>query len=174
MESLTTAAVIVLQLGANEAYNLKSEFIETEHILLGILKIEDILELNERPLLEIDSIEWEKVLQEITDFKKLLKGLRINCKNIRRRLRKILVEHMDGEKEFSGHRSGQCRKLFRLADELAGHSRIELSHLISAILMTESITIDMVFEEFFLDRGTIGIKMLKEVRNAGESGSYKI
>jgi hypothetical protein len=174
MEGLTTAAGIVLQLGANEAYNQNSEFIEIEHILLGILKIEDIIEPDEELLLEIDNMEWEKVVQEITNFKKFLKGLRINCKNIRRRLRKILVEHMEEEKVFSGHVSEKCKKLFRLAGELAGNGRIDLFHLTSAILMTESITIDMVFEEFFLDRETMGIKISKEVRNAGESGSYKI
>lgn len=155
MTYLSIASGIAFSLAAMEAKMLKSEYIDTEHLLLGLCKIEDILDTGPDIIEGITKDDWETAKEEIHDFMELLTNIGLDTKKARRRLRKILYESQNGKGTFSGHRTPRCREVFDGAERLCRHSGEEwlcLKHLLVAVLNYHSPELDILFSDLSLNR----------------------
>lgn len=161
MAQLSTASHLAWMLSAGEARALESEFIDTEHLLLGLLKIEDLITSNNDDFPEISAEEWETLILEVSEFKDFLAEKGVNCKSMRRNLRRGLHENQPQMKEFSGHRTPRCREVFAQAEEICRYEKattIRLKHLLSAVLNQESRIIAQLLAEFSVDKKTLQVK----------------
>lgn len=111
---LSPSINILTGVSAAEAVNLQARDLEPEHILLGLLKIEDLLQ-GEKPVAEMSDGDWDETRQEIARLVDFFKQKKIAGKTLRRRLRRLWLDQGRAGGEFSGHRTDDCRKLFERA-----------------------------------------------------------
>ena len=138
---------------------------------MGLLKIEDFLDSKESPTTEISEPEWETALVEIASFRAILSDCGLDCKNTRRRLRKLLIDHQGQPRKFSGHRSDRCKRMFAVAEEISaseGNEKITLTELMAAVLKTESELFGQLFQEFALDQELFLFKLAQKTGNDSE------
>jgi hypothetical protein len=103
--NLSEASQIAFTITAYEAQALKNKFIDTEHLFLGLCKIEDIIAIGKEAIPNITEKGWERIYNEIAEFRDFLLSKGIEPKKTRRRLRKIIYESDLEKGEFSGHRT---------------------------------------------------------------------
>lgn len=154
MPDFSNASRLTFSLGAMEAEHLGSEFLGTEHLFLGLCKMEDILHLEPQNLGIAESL-WPEIKQELSDFISYLTGQGFEPKIARRRLRKILAGGQAGKRKFSGHRTPECRKAFTLAEKIAdkqGSTEVNMRHFLSAVLELPSVPLDQLFMEMGIHR----------------------
>ena len=101
--------MIAFNLAAIEAQLIRSENIDSEHMFLGLCKLEDMVSMTHDPKMGIGDVEWKDILQEIKDLVQIFDKNGIQSKRARRRLRKIIMESQAKSYEFSGHRTPRCR-----------------------------------------------------------------
>jgi hypothetical protein len=89
---LSRASQIVYTIAAYEAQLLENKFIDTEHLFLGLCKIEDIIAIGKEAFQNITEEEWEEIHNEVVEFKDFLLGKGIVPQKTRQRLRKIIYE----------------------------------------------------------------------------------
>ena len=111
---LSPSINILTGVSAAEAVNLQARDLEPEHILLGLLKIEDLLQ-GEKPVAEMSDGDWDEARHEIAQLVDFYKQKKIAGKALRRRLRRLWLDQGKAGGEFSGHRTDDCRKLFERA-----------------------------------------------------------
>lgn len=104
MPSLSVSSQIAFRLGASEAKELHSKDIDSEHLFLGLCKLEDILYIEKKAISDIDENQWQQALLDVKEFRDSLALASFDPKPARRRLRKILQESESTQEEFSGHR----------------------------------------------------------------------
>lgn len=158
MSALSTASQITFSLAAMEAKAQESKFIDTEHLFLGICKVENLLSMDRAAVPNIGEEDWEKAKNEIKKFKEILDIKGLDNKRARRRLRKILQESQTEKGEFSGHRTQRCRDVFDAAERVcrdAGEVQVTLRHLMVAILSQKSSSFDLLFSELPLDKNNL-------------------
>jgi len=112
--NLSVASQIAFSLAAGEAQALRSKDIDSEHLFLGLCKLEDIMQLERTGIPDIDEFQWHRALQDIREFRDSLLPSSFDPKKARRRMRKILQESVPGAEMFSGHRTERCRNLFHI------------------------------------------------------------
>lgn len=165
MPTLSPASNIAFSLAALEAEALKSKYIDTEHLFLGLCKVEYILNAEPDAIQGMTRDDWEEAVEEIKTFKQVLENIGVDPKKARRRLRKILSESDMEEGKFSGHRTPRCREVFNMAEGLCrmeitgGAVPITLRHILSAVLTQPSSSLDSLFAELSIVRSD----MLKEL-----------
>ena len=146
---------IAFGLAAFEARYLDNKFIDTEHLFLGLCKIEDVLVVGKAIVPEMEEEDWQRAEQEISAFREMLAQKKIDPKRARRRMR-VLIMEADFEKgEFSGHRTDRARDAFALAQEIAqqdGREEVVLSDLFLAVLQQPSPLLDTLLAEFGVKR----------------------
>ena len=120
MKNLSIGANISWQIAAHEAAAAKFQFIEKEHLFIGICSLEKILKLSpDDSGLNPDSL---KTLQkENAEIQDLMEKLGLNTAHLRRRLRKKLGSGNYTHTKNVVHRSESCKKVFKHAYELAFH-----------------------------------------------------
>lgn len=64
--NLSIASQIAFSLAAYEAQALKSKFIDSEHLFLGLCKVEDILTAGREAVQSISESDWQDACEEIT------------------------------------------------------------------------------------------------------------
>ncbi|KJU82356.1 ATP-dependent Clp protease ATP-binding subunit [Candidatus Magnetobacterium bavaricum] len=128
-------------IAANEAAYASYQYIEKEHIFIGICKIAD---MPEDVFKESDiTINIRNELKALKDF---FTRLNIDTTTLRRSLREVLGKGDYKRMEDAIiHRSAGCKMVFALADELAtrtGATEISVFHVLAVILKDpgESIT----------------------------------
>lgn len=115
MKDLSVGANLVWQIAAMEAGAAKFQFIETEHIFIGIFSLEKLLILSPeesglKPQ-EIKALQHEyAILQDLMDKTGL------NMTQLRRRMRKKLGISDYEHTEKVIHRSEECKKKERKGD----------------------------------------------------------
>ncbi|MCL6590455.1 MAG: ATP-dependent Clp protease ATP-binding subunit [Firmicutes bacterium] len=155
MPDLSLAAQLGFRLAAVEAQALGSGEIDTEHLFLGLCKLEDLPGATGIALPGIEAAGWPSIVAEIKDLRDFLAKAGLDCKKARRRLRKILSETRKAEGGFSGHRTPRCRNAFAFAGELCSRSAddaVSLKHLLGGILVQESPVLNFLFLELGVDR----------------------
>ncbi len=154
---LSSGTRILLNIAASEAVFVRSIELQPEHILLGCLKLEDLLKGNS--IAEgLAGQEAQEALSEIGDVVDLLKKNNIPCKQARRRLRYLLKEKNESQGEFGGHRSQAARDLFSRAEvvgEQKGDTILKPISLLKACLEYDSLLMKQLYNEFNINPNTI-------------------
>jgi ATP-dependent Clp protease ATP-binding subunit ClpC len=147
MKVLSVGANLSWQIAAAEAGAANHQYIEKEHILIGIYSLEKILMLNpeesglkpqDRQALQVEHDAMEDVLR----------GFELEFTQLRRQLRKRLGEGKYKHTEKVVHRSEACKRIFIRADVLAASTgEISCLHLLAAILEEPGGTLGSVLAE---------------------------
>ena len=134
MKNLSIASYFAWQIAANETVAGKFQFIEKEHVFIGILSLKKMLMLNpgkvgltlpDRHALQIEAGFIEDLLREFE----------IDSTQLRRQLRGKMGYGNYKRTEKVVHRSEACKRLFVRAEELAASSKeISCLHLLAAII----------------------------------------
>lgn len=164
MKSLSSGADIAWQFAAGEAAAGNHEFIQKEHILVGILGIEKSAFL-EPEKFGLNNTDWQAFKAESARFGKILKSLGINPKQMRRRIR---AELGDGGFKHTGqvvHRSDKCKRMFKRAGSLAAQDReVNCLHLFAAIMEGPGDATIHVFQEHGFHPDRVHDSILTEIK----------
>lgn len=156
--NVSIASQIAFSLAVGEAQALGSSHIDTEHLFLGLCKIEDVLQVEKDAIPDIDESQWQRARHDIKEFRALLSDSDLDPKKARRRLRKILHEAPTDTGKFSGHRTPRCREVFAIAERIcrrASEANIQLKHLLAAIMEQRSHPLDQLFSELSIERSNL-------------------
>ena len=156
--NLSEASQIAFTIATYETQALKNKFIDTEHLFLGLCKIEDIIAIGKEAIQNITDEEWERIYNEVIEFRDFLINKGIEPKKTRRRLRKIIYESDLEKGEFSGHRTQRCKEVFKIAEKICikeQKEKIELKDLFLAIIIQGSHLLDRLFSELSIEKETL-------------------
>ena len=116
-----------------EALNKKSSFIEVDHIMLGILSLNKVIET----LKNLPDIEYKNFHYEKEKLYSTLQNYDLNITPMRRNLRKALPEGDGLPSDNIYHRSRDCKQLFISAAQLA-NNYLTINHLFLTIIGWET------------------------------------
>jgi len=171
MPDLSVSAKIAFRLAAAEAKALQQENIDSEHLFLGLCKLESILQIERHAITGLDDHQWGMALEEIAAFRDFLASVAFDPQHARRRLRKILHESEPCTENFSGHRTQRCRDLFALAETMCRESSTKAmlpQHLWSALVEQPSLSLDRLFSEMAVKRSNLQFTPPEELKNNEE------
>ena len=134
MKNLSIGSSFAWQIAANEAAAGKFQFIEKEHVFIGILSLGKLLMLSpEKAGLKSQD---RQALQIESDFiEDLLREFEIDSTQLRRQLRGKLGDGNYERTEKVVHRSEACKRVFTRTEELAASSKeISCLHLFAALM----------------------------------------
>ncbi len=121
------------KIASMEAANKKSQCIEVDHIMLGILSLD---KLNYYEAEQIDP-DIQRVLSEKEKLYRILDTNNIDISQFRRELRNLLPEDNNPPVNNSYHRSSECKKAFTEAESLANNF-LTINQLFVTILNSQS------------------------------------
>jgi ATP-dependent Clp protease ATP-binding subunit ClpC len=158
MKNTSIGVSIAWQIAAEEASAAKYEFIETSHILIGVLSIEKLLTARNPKIMDntafsIVESEWQKTSTIFTN-------LNIDIVEFRRKLRIILGNKNHTSQEAVIHRSNACKAVFVKAGLIALTENIGLNDLLTAIFEVN----DPVIATTIRDLGKTTDAVLQEIR----------
>ena len=122
---------ITMFLASNEAVSSQYQEIEPEHLFIAILKISEL----DFDVLK-DKAEFKRI-EELPMLKSIIRDLRVDAADLRRKLRRALGLGGSPLKGKTMHRSAESRRLFDLAGSIAdeeGAVSFTAVHLLKAIL----------------------------------------
>ena len=151
MPEISSGVIVAWQIAAMEAAHARHQYIEKEHIFVGLCKAGDLITPEYLEEVGIDSAKIDKLLKqvgldhkeinqfrsELGAFNELFAGFGLNKTKLRRRLRGIIGQGGYQHKERVIHRSEDCKQIFSRAAELAkthGCPKIDALHLLLIIL----------------------------------------
>jgi len=134
MHVLSVGANLAWQIAAAEAGAASHQYIEKEHIFIGICSLEKILMLSpEESGLKPQDRQIVQVEHDVIED--VLRGFELESTQLRRQLRKRLGQGNYKHEEKVVHRSDASKKIFNRAGELPTPTReITCLHLLTAIL----------------------------------------
>jgi ATP-dependent Clp protease ATP-binding subunit ClpC len=134
MKELSISANLAWQIAAGEAAAANHQFIEEEHIFIGILSLEKLLMPNAEES-GLKPQDHQAVQVEHDVIEDVLRGFELDSAQLRRLLRKRLGEGNYKRIEKVIHRSELCKRIFFRADELVARTgEISCLHLLAAII----------------------------------------
>jgi len=122
MKDLSVGANLVWQIAGGEAVASKHQFIEREHILIGICSLDKALELDGNENSSKSTVR-PAVKVECDAIKDVLKAFKLNSTRIKRKVREELGKGDYKHLEKVVHRSEDCKKLFKQADTLSSAAK---------------------------------------------------
>ncbi|MCP4202416.1 MAG: ATP-dependent Clp protease ATP-binding subunit, partial [bacterium] len=155
MKKITPAAQAAFGLAAVEARDLGSPEIDIEHLFLGLCRVDSLRKIRASQTFELPLAELRSLEMELADYSVALRASGLHPARARRYLRALWSEERRGAEKFSGHRTPDCRRVFKQAEALGGGS-IDLARLMQATLQAPSRLLDRLFAEFGVTRGAIG------------------
>jgi ATP-dependent Clp protease ATP-binding subunit ClpC len=154
MSSLTVGARTAFALAAYEAEQLASRDIDTEHLFLGVCKIEALRAATPQQLPNVPEPDLAALRDESSSFSAALQASGLDPVMARRRLRAIWHQANPQPQEFSGHRTTRCRQVFSQAEGLAA-GPVDLGALTHAILIAHAPMLDQLFSELGVSRDRV-------------------
>ena len=134
MADFSVGVFLSWQIAAGEAAAANHQFIEKEHILIGIFSLEKLFILNAEES-GLKPQERHAVQVEHDVIEDVLRGFELDLTQLRRQLRKRLGQGNYKHAEKVIHRSDACKNIFNRAGELPTPTReITCLHLLAAIL----------------------------------------
>jgi len=140
MMSFSLAAVVSWQLGGSEAVMAHAQFVEKEHVLIGLLRALDLLDSDKQQGFEKDTLA--ALQKDLAPVQEVLSACGLERVMLRRRIRGLVGE---GEYQRSDdeavHRSAGCKQCFTRAEEIARElnaATVGPLHLFEALLEGES------------------------------------
>jgi ATP-dependent Clp protease ATP-binding subunit ClpC len=127
MVDLSPGANLAWQIAAMEAGAARFQFIETEHLFIGICRLEKVLKLSPEDS-GLNQQAYKALQSEQAILKDLTENLVLNMTQLRRKMRQKLGTGDYKHTEKVIHRSDACRRTFNRANKL-GSSSEEISCL---------------------------------------------
>ncbi len=152
---LSASTHLVYILAASEAKFLKSIYLEPEHFLVGMFKLENVVQHDSMLPEKFDEGQKQEIVQEAAQLSALWKQFNLDPKQFRRRLRFLISQEQVETGDFSGHRSPRGREMFADAEAVSeenGDETLELTSLLAACLRMDSPMMSMLFEEYNVDQ----------------------
>ena len=186
MGGVSQGVQVALAVAAAEAKHLGAGEIEPEDVVLGVLKLQDLIASALGPPEGMDAEAWSAVKAEVSEFAAVLRSTGMDATRTRRALRRILHDDRPSAGSFGGHRSARCRAAFDLASVRAtkrGASETGLADLLLAVLLQGSDFVDRALGRAGVDRdgllGALGagpgeLAGRRATMDAAESGSSRV
>ena len=134
MKPLSPSIDIAWQIAAWEASTAAFQFIEKEHLVIGILSLEKVL-AGKPEKAGLDRQQWDRMMGEYAALKEVLRSMELDPAQFRRELRGRLGNGSFQHTEKVIHRSPECKAYFQVAEKLAGNTpEISALHLLAAIV----------------------------------------
>jgi len=136
MSELSVGATAAWEYAAGEAAYGRHQFIEREHLLMGICSLEKVLAAEGQGQ-ELDSRVAQALQTESDAIRGILGAFKLEPKVMRRALREHIGTGDYQHAESVIHRSEECKGFFRLAETLAraaGPDQVRCVHLLAAVL----------------------------------------
>lgn len=147
MTELSDGVDFAWQIAAYEAATARSQFIEPEHLLIGICSLEKILQAD-----ELEPQSRRTIQQELDAVQQVLQAAEANAASLRRNLRNALDESGYVHTETTIHRSPACKEAFERAISLNGSAKtVHCIHLLIALLEKPSPVITAVLKAMDVD-----------------------
>lgn len=144
MSDYTLCVALTWQIAAEEAAGARQEYIEPEHLFIGLCKLVSFTQPEELRRLGLPDSEAAPVKAEIDTLQGLFARFNVDPVNTRRELRQRKATGILGLKIFDRpregriiHRSPQTRQVFTRATELARDANAQMTtvtHLLGALL----------------------------------------
>ena len=134
MADISPGSNLAWRIAALEVGAAKFQFIETDHIFIGICSLEKVFKLSPEDS-GLNQQAYKALQSEYAILKDLTENLTLNMTQLRRKMRQKLGigDYKHTEKVI--HRSDACKRTFNRAYELASSSEeISCLHLLAAIL----------------------------------------
>ncbi len=146
MNQFSVAAALVWQIAAMEVKESHYEYIEPEHLFIGICSLEKMLMLTGKSAL---TPEDRKVVQsEYTTIEEVLGMFEIKTAHLRRNARRKLGRGRDTQIQGTIHRNEECKRVFMRAEKFVGATQpIACPHLLAALLEKPGDIITIIFQE---------------------------
>ena len=147
---LSPAARVLLALAGVEAVQLRATALESEHLLLGLLKIGDLVD-DAQAQRQVPDLNWDEVRPEIARLEEHWGKNHVPLQWVRRRFRKLLGARAAERGDFGGQPSERCRVLLEQAEQVArrrGEERVTVFDVLEACLKAESDVQAALFDEF--------------------------
>lgn len=133
MDKLSLSATLAWQVAAGEAAASRYQFIETEHLLIGICSLEKTLIGLEQA--ELDPRAQQALLAEYETLEDILRSFELEATQMRRQVRQELGQGNYEHTDEVIHRSQACKQVFERAEELAASApEVSCLHLLEALL----------------------------------------
>lgn len=134
MMPLSIATDTAWQLAVWEASALKSEFIEKEHAVIGLLSLGK-LATGKPEDMKLNQEDWNSVRAEWAALNEVLSCFSIDATTMRRDLRKRIGKGSSQHPDNVIHRSPECKAFFQIAAALASkENAVSALHLLAAIV----------------------------------------
>jgi ATP-dependent Clp protease ATP-binding subunit ClpC len=149
MTELSVPANLAWQLAAQEAAAAQFEFIEPEHILIGVCSLEKLIALADET--QLDPAARQMLIAEKDAIDDTLRKLELDAMQLRRNVRSELGQGNSKRSERIVHRSPACKQVFELAGVLAEPTdepgqEVSCNHLLTTILERPTPVITKVLE----------------------------
>ncbi len=135
MKSFSTSVDVAWQIAVREASAAGSQFIEKEHVVIGIMSLPKV-NAGAPDDMQLDRSQWNAVRAEWAALSDVFSAVSLNTTSYRRGLRKKLdkgTHNHNTEKVI--HRSPECKAFFKIADALSrDSSEVSALHLLAAIV----------------------------------------
>lgn len=143
MKELSLGVHFAWQVAATEAGTLKNQYIEKEHIFIGICSLEKLFDDE-----NLDRELHDALIDEHNSIKDVLSSCKLNATELRRKVRERIGIGNYNHTEKNVHRSEDCKQIFRRADELVVLSKYtSCLYLFVAILESPGDTISGTLTE---------------------------
>jgi ATP-dependent Clp protease ATP-binding subunit ClpC len=173
MKDLSVGVNWAWRIAAIEAGAANFQFIETEHIFIGICSLEKVLKLSPEES-GLNQQAYEALQNEHAILKDLTENLGLNMTQLRRKMRQKLGAGNYKHTEKVIHRSDACKKMFTRAYELASSSEeVSCLHLLAAILEKPGNNIDHVLSESNVKSDTFLKHILSRLPEKEKAGEIK-
>ena len=135
MNSLSIAVDVAWQIAVREASAVGSQFIEKEHVVIGIMSLPKVA-ASTREDMKLDRKQWNTVRAEWAALNDVFISISLNTTSYRREVRKKLGK---GSHNYHSdniiHRSPECKAFFQIAAALSlNSSEVSALHLLAAIV----------------------------------------
>jgi len=161
MTELSFSANLALQLSAQEAAVAWSEFIEPQHILIGICSLEKILMQAD----DLDPSARQSLQLEKDAIEEILRHFELDATDLRRSVRDELSEGGYEHTDKIIHRSPACKQVFKRAIALAESAEtVTCIHLLAAVLEQPNPLITSVIETEGVVINNLRMRALTKVR----------
>lgn len=163
MAELSIGANIAWRIAAHEAASARFQFIEAEHVFIGICSLEKVVGLSPE-----DSGLSPKDLKALKEEYSILQDLGLDMTQLRRRMRKKLGAGNYRHTEKVIHRSESCKKMFSRAYEITSSEEIACLHLLAAMIEKPG-NIHHLLSELNIDTGLLSEQIKGNIGKANET-----
>ncbi|MFH1861264.1 MAG: ATP-dependent Clp protease ATP-binding subunit, partial [bacterium] len=158
------------QFAALEAARAGLKFIGIEPMLIGVLKVGDILDPNVRQMagLELSQVDLLILEHELASLNQLLGDFSLDRVELRRAIRRYIEPKNHAHPDGLVHRSESCKSCFKQAEEIAGKQHamaLRPLHLFAALVEQPTTIMQQALADFEVD--------LRALQQAAVQGSER-